>query len=69
VLLLQQAARVEEKGLGTRTLDTVHAMAPAYLYARYVAARYRFYGEILQRDYGEIVNVGAWMSCMAEFAL
>lgn len=67
-LMLQQAARCEEKdGIGPLTLSAVGAIAPSLLYARYLAIRYQFYGEILLRDHAEIVNVGGWLAGLAEF--
>lgn len=68
-LMLQQAARVEERGgIGPVTLSAVQAIAPSLLHARYLACRYQFYGQIIARDYGEISHVGEWFAGLAEFA-
>jgi lysozyme family protein len=67
-LMLQQAARVEERGgIGPQTLSAVHAVAPSLLYARYLAIRYAFYGEILARDHDELPSVCDWFAGLSEF--
>jgi lysozyme family protein len=67
-LLLQEAAQVEQDGhIGKITIGACHAMAPAFLRARYIAARYRFYGQIVNRDRSQLVFVVGWLNRMAEF--
>lgn len=69
VKLLQSAAQVTADGaIGPVTLAAVAAMPPALLRARYLAARYRFYGDIIQRDRSQLAFMAGWMARMAEFA-
>jgi lysozyme family protein len=66
--LLQAAAGVDEDGvIGNRTLAAVAEMDGRLLKARYLAARYRFYGSIIQRDRSQLVFIAGWMARMAEF--
>lgn len=67
--LLQEAAQVEQDGhIGPITLGNAASMAPAFLRARYVAARYRFYGQIISRDRSQLAFIVGWMRRMEEFA-
>lgn len=68
-LLLQEAAQVDQDGrIGPQTLGACAAMAPAFLRARYIAARYRFYGQIVNRDRSQITFIVGWLNRMEEFA-
>lgn len=67
-LLLQEAAQIEQDGdIGPVTLGAVAAMNPAFLRARYIAARYRFYGQIINRDRSQLAFIAGWLNRMAEF--
>lgn len=67
-LLLQEAAQVDQDGhIGPQTIGACEAMAPTFLRARYIAARYRFYGEIVNRDRSQLVFIVGWLNRMAEF--
>lgn len=67
--LLQAAAGVEQDGvIGNKTLDAVNSMDARLLKCRYVTARYKFYGSIIQRDRSQLVFMAGWMSRMKEFA-
>lgn len=66
--LLQAAAGVEQDGvIGNKTLDTVNSMDARLLKCRYIAARYAFYGSIIQRDRSQTVFMAGWMNRMKEF--
>lgn len=67
--LLQDAVRVEPDGaIGQKTLAAVAKMSDDTLRARYIAARYRFYGEIIQRDRSQLIFMAGWMRRMEDFA-
>jgi lysozyme family protein len=67
--LLQAAAGVEQDGsIGPVTLAAAGSLAPALLRAKYIAARYRFYGQIINRDRSQLAFIAGWMNRMAEFA-
>lgn len=67
--LLQTAAHVNQDGvIGPATLAAIAAMPPALLRARYIAARYKFYGDIITRDRSQLAFMAGWMARMAEFA-
>lgn len=67
--LLQTAAQVTPDGvIGPSTLAAVAAMPPQLLRARYIAARYKFYGDIIQRDRSQLAFMAGWMNRMDEFA-
>ena len=69
VMLLQEAAGVRVDGsFGPATLKAVSAMNQDLLFYRYVAARYRFYGAIINRDRTQLDNICGWMSRMEAFA-
>lgn len=66
--MLQESARVEQDGqIGPVTLAAVSAMAPDLLRARYIAARYKFYGEIIARDRSQLAFIVGWLNRMKEF--
>lgn len=68
-LLLQEAAQVDQDGyIGPQTIGAAQAMVTGYLRARYIAARYRFYGEIINRDRSQLAFIVGWMNRMQEFA-
>lgn len=68
-LLLQEAAQVDQDGhIGPQTLSACAAMAPAFLRARYMVARYRFYTEIVDRDRSQVAFIVGWLNRMKEFA-
>lgn len=68
-LLLQDAADVFPRDgiIGTQTLAAVRAAYPPVLLARYIAARYRFYGSIVQNDRSQLVFMAGWMRRMEAF--
>lgn len=69
IMLLQRACMVEEDGvLGKQTLAAVAAISAPLLVARYVSARYRFYGEIIRRDRTQLAFIAGWMGRMEEFS-
>ncbi len=66
--LLQEAVGVEQDGIiGRDTLAAVAAIGIGLLRARYIAARYRFYGQIIRRDRSQIAFIVGWMSRMEDF--
>lgn len=66
--LLQTAAGVETDGVvGERTMAAVAEMDGRLLLARYVNARYAFYGQILARDRSQLVFAAGWFNRMREF--
>lgn len=66
-ILLQRAAGVEDDGvIGPQTLAAA-AINPELTRARYVAARYRFYGAIIERDRSQLEFIVGWMARMGEF--
>lgn len=68
-LLLQEAAQVEQDGhIGPQTLGNAASMAAPFLRARYLAARYRFYGEIVDRDRSQLAFIVGWLNRLREFA-
>lgn len=67
-VLLQRAVGVTDDGLiGPATLAAA-AANPALVRARYLAARYRFYGDIIQRDRSQLAFMAGWMARMEAFA-
>lgn len=67
--LLQTAAAVDVDGvIGKNTLAAVHATHPELLKFRYVAERYKFYGDIIQRDRSQLVFMAGWMARMEHFS-
>jgi lysozyme family protein len=67
--MLQAAAWVDQDGkIGPATLAAVRAMDAELLLARYIAARYKFYGQIINRDRSQLAFIAGWMNRMAEFA-
>lgn len=67
--LLQTAAAVDVDGvIGKNTLAAVHATHPELLKFRYVAERYKFYGDIIQRDRSQLAFMAGWMARMEHFS-
>lgn len=67
--LLQEAAGVEQDGrIGPKTLEAVGSMDQALLKARYVIARYKFYGAIINRDRSQLAFIAGWLARMAHFS-
>ena len=65
--LLQAAAGVDDDGvIGEQTMAAVQAMDGRLLKARYLAARYAFYGDIINRDRSQLVFMAGWMNRMKE---
>lgn len=68
-MLLQEAAGATPDGvIGPKTLSAVFGMDSALLRARYIVARYRFYGQIVNRDRTQRDFIAGWMRRMEEFA-
>lgn len=68
IILLHEAAQLEPKDyISPAALAQIGAMAPTYLRARYLVARYRFYAQIVARDPGEASHLPGWMAHMQEF--
>lgn len=68
-MLLQTACGVKEDGqIGPKTLQAASSNPPLVL-ARYVVARYRFYGQIVQRDRSQLVFIVGWLRRMEEFSV
>lgn len=67
--LLQTAAAVTVDGvIGQNTIKAAKALNPELLKARYIVARYKFYGEIILRDRSQLEFIAGWMARMAEFS-
>lgn len=68
-LLLQGAAGATQDGIvGRNTLAAAFGMTQELLRMRYIALRYRFYGQIIQRDKTQLVFAAGWMRRMEEFS-
>lgn len=66
--LLQVAAAVAVDGvIGKNTLAAAGATHPELLKFRYVAARYKFYGDIIRRDRSQLEFMAGWMARMDHF--
>lgn len=66
--LLQTAAAVTVDGaIGKNTINAANALNPELLKLRYAVARYKFYGEIVQRDRSQTAFIAGWMARMAHF--
>lgn len=66
--LLQGAAGAVQDGIiGNRTIAAVNEMDARLLVCRYVAARYKLYTAIVQRDRSQAVFMAGWMNRMKEF--
>lgn len=66
--LLQTAAKVDVDGvIGLKTIAAANDIDPELLKARYIVARYKFYGDIIQRDRSQAVFMAGWMSRMSHF--
>lgn len=66
--MLQEAAGVTQDGvIGDKTMAAVASMDSRLLKARYLAARYKFYGAIINRDRSQLVFMAGWMNRMAHF--
>lgn len=69
VILLQQAAGATQDGVfGPATLRAVFAMNAELLFYRYLVMRYRFYGDIIERDPSQDANIDGWMRRMEKFS-
>ncbi|MCU0922561.1 MAG: hypothetical protein MUF16_19920 [Burkholderiaceae bacterium] len=67
--LLQQALDVKQDGIvGPVTLAAVAASSLPLLRTRYLVARYRLYGRIVQNDRSQIVFIAGWMARLEEFS-
>ena len=67
--LLQAAAGATIDGvIGAQTLQAASAIDPALLRMRYIVARYRMYGSIIQRDRTQLAFAAGWMRRMDEFS-
>lgn len=67
--LLQAAAGVEQDGaIGNKTLAAIAEMDARLLKARYINARYQFYGAIIQRDRSQLDFISGWMNRMLDFS-
>lgn len=69
-LLLQDAADVFPRDgiVGPATIVACAGTYAPLLLARYIAARYRFYGAIIQNDRSQLVFMAGWMRRMQAFA-
>lgn len=66
--LLQTASAVTIDGaIGSKTLAAAKALNPELLKLRYIVARYKFYGGIIQRDRSQVVFMAGWMARMDHF--
>lgn len=66
--LLQTASGVTVDGeIGPNTIAAANALNPELLKLRYIVARYKFYGEIVQRDRSQSVFMAGWMNRMSHF--
>lgn len=67
--LLQEAVGVTPDGvIGEQTMAAVAEMDARLLKARYLAARYAFYGDIINRDRSQLVFMAGWMNRMKGLA-
>lgn len=65
--MLQEAAKVKQDGaIGPVTLAAAR-IDPELLKQRYIVARYRFYGEIVNRDRSQLAFIVGWLNRMKEF--
>lgn len=66
--MLQEAAGATPDGaIGPLTLRAVANITPELLKARYLITRYKFYGDIINRDKSQMVFIAGWMNRMSEF--
>lgn len=66
--LLQAAAKVDVDGaIGLKTIAAANDIDPELLKARYIGARYKFYGDIIKRDRSQVVFIAGWMNRMSQF--
>lgn len=66
--LLQEAIGVAADGhIGPATLRAISNTSTGYMLARYVAVRYKFYGDIINRDRSQLAFIAGWMNRMSEF--
>ena len=69
IMLLQQAAGATADGaFGPATLSAVFNIGEDLLLYRYIAARYRFYGQIVNKDRTQVANIVGWLNRMEGFA-
>jgi lysozyme family protein len=68
-LLLQAAAGATQDGhIGPKTIRAAFDINQDLLRMRYIAARYRFYGDIVNRDRTQIAFIVGWLKRMKEFS-
>lgn len=68
IKLLQEASGVVVDGIfGAKTLAASTKIDVHLLFARYVIARYDFYGEIIDRDRSQLEFITGWMRRMRHF--
>lgn len=66
--MLQRALDVlPDAVMGPITLAALSQLTPPRAYARVVAERARFYGQIISRDHTQAEFAGGWMNRLAEF--
>lgn len=66
--ILQDALKINADGvIGPVTIRAAQVANPDALRARYIAIRYRFYGDIINRDRSQLVFIAGWLNRMATF--
>lgn len=67
-VMLQTAAGATQDGyIGPLTIKACFAMEQMLLRLRYTVTRYRFYGDIINRDRSQLAFMAGWMNRMREF--
>jgi lysozyme family protein len=68
IKLLQTACGTPADGIvGKATIAALAAISPDLLRARYINARYRFYGDIVNRDRTQLDFIVGWLQRMENF--
>jgi lysozyme family protein len=68
IKLLQTACGTPADGIvGKATIAALAAISPDLLRARYINTRYRFYGEIINRDRTQLDFIVGWLNRMGGF--
>ena len=68
IKLLQTACGTPADGVfGKATIASLAASKPDLLRARYINSRYRFYGEIINRDRTQLDFIAGWLQRMSGF--
>lgn len=68
-IMLQLAAGATQDGIiGKQTLAAVYGMDADLLRYRYIVVRYRFYGQIVNRDRTQLKFIAGWLRRMENFA-